>query len=201
MLPVVIYNHGGGCTGFQGVLTDDGFASAWITGNAQEEFLCYAVAPYRASANDDSLKVEDEMEAVKLIVDELVAVGKVDVNRIYMAGESMGCIFAMTFCNKYPGYLAAAVLMDGGSFDVVVDANLEESVKQSLDAPWSNENLAALAESGTAVTIVQGVGDTVSVPIRHATVYKKLLVLGMEDGSRWYGVLTPQMNSTSFSGV
>ena len=90
-LPLVFYNHGGGCTGYDGVLTDDCFASAWITGDAQEEFPCYVAAVYRNSVKNESLKLEDELDAMKKIADDLVKDGKVDPNRIYMAGESMVC--------------------------------------------------------------------------------------------------------------
>ena len=183
-LPVVIYNHGGGCTGYEGVLTDDCFASAWVTGDAQETFPCYVVAPYRASVNESDMKVEDELACVKAIIDGMIADGRVDADRVYMGGESMGCIFTMTFGNAYPGVLAAEILMDGGPFDVPADAALEDAVQKDLMSPWSDAELQTLAQSGTAVAVVQGVGDTLSIPIRLATVYRKLVALGMADGEK-----------------
>lgn len=182
VLPVVIYNHGGGCTGYEGVLKDDCFASAWITGDAQEEFSCYVIAPYRASLKDDTVNKTEEMEAVKAAIDQLVEAGKVDASRIYMGGESMGCMYTAQFANKYPSYLAAAILMDGGPMELSMDESLEDTVKKDLNSPYSDEELKALAESGTAVNIVQGVGDTLSIPIRLATVYEKLVGFGMEEG-------------------
>lgn len=178
-VPVVVYNHGGGCTGYEGVLTDDCFASAWITGNAQKEFPCYVIASYRASLKDAAVSQKTEMEALKAAIDRLVESGKVDGNRIYMCGESAGCMFTRAFGAAYPGYLAAEVLMSGGPMDIAEDAVLEEAMQKNLASPWSDKDLQTLAASGTAVAVVQGIGDTLSFPIRLATAYKKMEALGM----------------------
>ena len=178
-LPVVIYNHGGGCTGYPGVLMDDCFASAWITGDAQAEFPCYVIAPYRASLKDSSVSQEEDMAALKAAIDKLVDEGKVDGSRIYMCGESAGCMFTRTFGATYPGYLAAEVLMSGGPWDIDEGTPLEDAVQKNLSSPWSDEELQTLAASGSAVAIVQGLGDTLSIPIRLATAYKKMEALGI----------------------
>jgi len=45
---------------------------------------------------------------VKKIIDDMVASGLVDPNRIYASGFSMGAMFTNTLVNTYPGFFAAA---------------------------------------------------------------------------------------------
>ncbi len=182
-LPVVIYNHGGGSTGFDGVLTDDCFACAYASAESQKIFPCYVLVPYRASVSNPDVNAEEEMAAIKAAIDQLIESGKVDAERVYMGGESMGSIYSISFVNTYPDYLAAIVLMNGGPFEIAEGTSLEEAKALDLASPWSNAELKALAESKTAVMFVQALGDTLSVPIRYATVYTKLADYGMIPGS------------------
>ncbi len=177
-VPVVIYNHGGGCTGYEGVLTDDSFACAWALAENQQSIKCYVMAPYRASLKEGA-DGDEEMQAIKAAIDTLVTDGHADSNRIYMTGESMGSLYTWTFANTYPNYLAAIAVMNGGPMDIEKDATLEETVNRDLESPWSDGELKALANSQTSVMLIQGLGDIASVPIRYATVYAKLVNLGM----------------------
>ena len=120
----------------------------------------------------------------------------VDPNRVYMTGESAGAMATMTFANQYPGYLAAIVLLNGGPFDVSLDNTLEEATAMDLNAPYSDAELETFANSGTSVMFVQSLGDILSVPIRFATVYNKLLNLGMKPGDNlvWHSYTAEQYN-------
>lgn len=179
LLPIVIYHHGGGCTGYNGVLTDDCFACAWALKENQANIPCYVMAPYRASLRDSSVDPDEEREAIKAAIDTLVDAGKVDGNRIYMCGESMGSIYTVAFANAFPNYLAAIAIMNGGPLDIEKGTALEDAVKMDLASPWSDAELKTLADSDTAVMFIQGTGDIASIPIRYATVYTKLVGYGM----------------------
>ena len=197
LLPLVIYNHGGGNTGYEGVLTDDSFACAWAEEENQKSIPCYVMAPFRASVKDETVNKEEEMQAIKAAIDQLVADGKVDPNRIYMTGESMGSIYTVSFANAYPGYLAAIAVMNGGPFGIEEGTSLEDAVAMDLDSPWSDEELQTLADSQTAVMFIQALGDNVSIPIRYATVYTKLMNMGMTPDADlvWNSYTAEQFNS------
>ena len=50
-------------------------------------------------------------DAVKAVIDDLVASGAVDSNRIYVAGFSWGGAYTNTLLNAYPGFFAAGAPM------------------------------------------------------------------------------------------
>lgn len=197
LLPLVIYNHGGGNTGYEGVLTDDSFACAWAEEENQKSIPCYVMAPFRASVKDETVNTEEEMQAIKAAIDQLVADGKVDPNRIYMTGESMGSLYTVSFANAYPDYLAAIAIMNGGPFSIEEGTSLEDAVATDLESPWSDEELQTLADSQTAVMFIQALGDNVSIPIRYATVYTKLMNMGMTPDVDlvWNSYTAEQFNS------
>lgn len=185
-LPLVIYNHGGGCSGFDGVLTDDSFACAFAVEESQQAFPCHVMAPYRASGADGSIDADEEREAIKAAIDQLVSEGKVDAERIFMCGASQGSLYTMEFANIYPDYFAAIVLMNGGPMEIEEGTPLADAVEMDLASPWSNAELQALAASKTSVMFVQALGDTLSVPIRYAAAYTKLVDYGMTPGKNVY---------------
>ena len=178
LVPVVIYNHGGGCTGYEGVLEDDSFACFWALPESQNSIKCYVMAPYRGSLKEGD-DPDEEREAIKAAIDALITDGHADPDRIYMTGESMGSIYTVTFANAYPDYLAAIAVMNGGPLDIEKGTSLEDAVQMDLASPWSDAELQALADSQTAVMFIQGTGDIASIPIRYATVYTKLVNMGM----------------------
>lgn len=191
-LPIVIYNHGGGAASVDILLTNDSFATSWVLPEAQKEFPCYVLAPYRES----SPKGDDLNAAIKAIIDSLVAEGKVDSNRIYMAGESAGSIYTVTFANAYPGYLAGISLMNGGPMvEDIIDLETIDTLE--LDAPWDNDHLKTLAESGTSVLFVQGIGDILSTPDRFAAIYTKLQNYGMvsDENLKWISYTAEEYNA------
>lgn len=193
-LPIVIYNHGGGCSGADGVLSDDSFACTWAEATSQKKYPCYVLAPYRFLKQE--VNQDDLHAAIKAIIDGLVEEGKVDANRIYMTGESAGSIYTITFANAYPDYLTAIALMNGGSLMVTNEKTIDEWVETDLDSPWSDAELKVLADSRTSVMFIQGLGDILSTPDRFATIYKKLAAFGMDTVSdlKWVSYTASEFN-------
>ena len=174
-LPIVIFNSGGTGISISGDLYGANYAVSYAKEDAQKVMPCYVLYPQRTEGS-----VEEFCDAIKAEVDELVAAGKVDENKIYMCGESAGSLFTMNFCARYPGYNSAIVIFDGGgSYE---GTTLEETMKEDADSPFSDADTKTLAESGTKVMLVQSIGDTTSQPIKYATTYEKLVADGMKPG-------------------
>ncbi|MCG6568519.1 Ig-like domain-containing protein [Tessaracoccus sp. ZS01] len=103
-LPLVVYFHGGG----QG---NDNYTPArfsnggtvWANPENRTEFPAHVLVPRTAGFGGT------DVAAVKEVIDEWIAEGKVDPNRIYMTGYSMGSSSTWAFVRAYPEYVAAAV--------------------------------------------------------------------------------------------
>ena len=101
-LPLVVFFHGGG----QGndIYTPIRFSNGgtvWADPENQEKYPTHVLAPRNATT-------PESMHKVKGIIDQMVADGKVDPNRIYITGFSMGGGSTWTFLQTYPDVPAAA---------------------------------------------------------------------------------------------
>lgn len=114
-LPLFIYNHGGGRGGSSG----DYFAPMQTANGAAVLSKLQLENPGKYNAHiiatqnhsDNQSNNEALMEYVNKLVDE----GKVDPNRIYMSGFSMGSMYTAGFYTRNPEFLAAIVLLAGGN--------------------------------------------------------------------------------------
>lgn len=118
-LPLFIYNHGGGRGGpsgdyFAPVQTANGAA---VLSKRQLEnpgmYNAHIIATQNHSNN------QDNNEALMTYVEKLAAEGKVDLNRIYMSGFSMGSMYTIGFYNRNPEFLTAIVPLAGGTLPTV----------------------------------------------------------------------------------
>jgi len=101
-LPLVVFFHGGG----QGndIYTPIRFSNGgtvWANPENQEKYPTHVLAPRNATT-------EASMHKVKAVIDQMIADGKVDPNRIYITGFSMGGGSTWTFLRTYPELAAAA---------------------------------------------------------------------------------------------
>src|SRR5690625_3381989 len=101
-LPLVVFFHGGG----QGndIYTPIRFSNGgtvWANPENQDRYPSHVLAPRNATTPAD-------MHKVKGVIDEMIANGKVDPNRIYITGFSMGGGSTWTFLQTYPDLPAAA---------------------------------------------------------------------------------------------
>ncbi len=101
-LPLVIFNHGGG----QGndIYTPIRFSNGgtvWANPENQAKYPCHVLAPRNATTAQAAAKV-------KSLVETWIAEGKVDPNRIYITGFSMGGGATWTFLQNFPEFPAAA---------------------------------------------------------------------------------------------
>jgi pimeloyl-ACP methyl ester carboxylesterase len=101
-LPLVVFFHGGG----QGndVYTPIRFSNGgtvWANPEIQAKYPSHVLAPRNATT-------PESMHKVKAIIDEMIAEGKVDPNRVYITGFSMGGGSTWTFLRTFPDFAAAA---------------------------------------------------------------------------------------------
>ena len=102
-LPLVVYFHGGGQGGdnYNPARFSNG-GTVWAEPENQAEFPAHVLVPRTPGFQTD-------VAAVKGVIDGWIAEGKVDPNRIYMTGYSMGSSSTWAFVSAYPEYVAAAV--------------------------------------------------------------------------------------------
>ncbi|WP_157272695.1 cohesin domain-containing protein [Paenibacillus daejeonensis] len=101
-LPLVVFFHGGG----QGndIYTPIRFSNGgtvWANPENQEKYPTHVLAPRNATT-------VESMHKVKAVIDKMIKEGKVDPNRIYITGFSMGGGSTWTFLRTYPELAAAA---------------------------------------------------------------------------------------------
>lgn len=114
-LPLFIYNHGGGRGGPAG----DRFAPVQTANGAAvlSKLQLQHPGKYNAHiiATQNHVNSQENNEALIGYVERLVAEGKVDPNRIYMSGFSMGSMYTIGFYTRNPEFLAAIVPLAGGA--------------------------------------------------------------------------------------
>ena len=101
-LPLVVFFHGGG----QGndIYTPIRFSNGgtvWANPENQAKYPTHVLAPRNATTPED-------MHKVKAVIDKWIEEGKVDPNRIYVTGFSMGGWSNWTFLQQFPDLPAAA---------------------------------------------------------------------------------------------
>ena len=101
-LPIVVFFHGGG----QGndIYTPIRFSNGgtvWANPENQEKYPTHVLAPRNATTTES-------MHKVKAVIDAWIEEGKVDPNRVYITGFSMGGGSTWTFLRTFPDYAAAA---------------------------------------------------------------------------------------------
>jgi len=115
-LPLVLYFHGGG----QGNDNDchvkfmNG-ATTWAYPTNQAKYPCHIVAPV-------DVTTKPKMDSMVSLITQWIAEGKVDPDRIYVTGYSMGGSSTWDFIRYYPNLAAAAVPICVGGLKSVAEA-------------------------------------------------------------------------------
>jgi predicted peptidase len=134
-LPLFIYNHGGGRGGSSG----DYFAPMQTANGAAVLSKLQLENPGKYNAHIIATQNHSDNQAnnaaLMAYVKNLAAEGKVDLNRIYMSGFSMGSMYTAGFFNRNPEFLAAIVLESGGDLPTV--AQLTANPEYTKTAVWA----------------------------------------------------------------
>lgn len=108
-LPVVIWMHGRGDNGLQ--LRSARNATMFAETESQEENPCYVFAPQSDESATAIKWTDNELENTVAVLEQLIEEGKVDPNRVYLTGHSMGGQGAWNLLRKAPDMFAAAIIM------------------------------------------------------------------------------------------
>lgn len=158
VLPIVIWMHGRGDNGLQ--LRSARNATMFAEDESQKENPCYVFAPQSDESVTAVRWTDNELENIIDVLEQLIEEGKVDSNRVYLTGHSMGGQGAWNLLRKAPDMFAAAITM----------APRIISEKVELD------DLAALND--LPVWFFHATNDTVNLVSGSKDRYNKLLEVG-----------------------
>ncbi|SHN23959.1 LPXTG cell wall anchor domain-containing protein [Gracilibacillus kekensis] len=135
-LPLFIYNHGGGRGGPSG----DYFAPMQTANGAAVLSKRQLENPGKYNAHiiatQNHSNDQDNNEALMAYVEKLAEEGKVDPNRIYMSGFSMGSMYTAGFYNRNPEFLAAIVPLAGGNLPT--EEQINENPEYTKTSIWAH---------------------------------------------------------------
>ncbi|OOF56346.1 prolyl oligopeptidase family serine peptidase [Rodentibacter myodis] len=115
-LPLVLFMHDAGATSDQTEVTlFQGLgAVVWAAPAEQAKRPCYVLAPqYNEIIADDDWRTSDMLDTTIHLVQKLIQEEKIDPTRIYVTGQSGGCMLATAMNVKYPDFFAASYLVAG----------------------------------------------------------------------------------------
>lgn len=99
-------------------------ATIWATAEEQAKHPCFVLAPkFDLQVVNDNNEYTDDIAAVANLVSYMPEQYSIDTTRIYLTGQSMGCMSALVLNAKYP-QLFAATLYVAGQWDPSILAPL-----------------------------------------------------------------------------
>jgi hypothetical protein len=84
--------------------------TAWVKPENQAARPAYVLVPQSSHTGWH----ESDLENLKAVIDKLCAENKIDRNRIYLTGDSMGGMGTLDMLQRHPGFFAAAITAPGG---------------------------------------------------------------------------------------
>lgn len=151
--PLIVWFHGGGESGYKGVLYNNESqlkanrgAVCFTTAEAQEIFGgAYVLAPQTPNEWSDSL------DDAKSLIDEIIKNNNIDTNRIYAYGCSAGGYMTLDMVVKNPDFFAAAV----ATCPAIDQANINRYGEGRI---ITDEEL--LSTKNTPIWVIQAKNDT-----------------------------------------
>lgn len=154
-LPLVLWNHGAGETyNSAGGANNEGsqiFANKGGVGWVQDQYPCYVVAPQRGNGTGYS------RGNVISYINQLIAEGKVDGNRVYVAGCSMGGAETYSYMREFPSYFAAAMPICPASAVTVAQAEIMKDIPMWL-VQSADDTTVRATQTRTSVQRLQEAG-------------------------------------------
>ena len=114
--PLVVFLHDASCAGQEDTYTlRQGLgAVVWATPEEQAKHPCIVVAPqFDEVVVDDDYHQTSAAESTADLIRDLLARYPVDTARVYITGQSMGCMMTYLLMSKYPSLFAAGYLVAG----------------------------------------------------------------------------------------
>ena len=99
----------------------------WATESEQEKHPSFVLVPaFTGTVTDDNWNTSDEIETAVKLIASLQEEYKIDANRIYTTGQSMGCMTSLYLNSVYPDLFAASLFVSG-QWDISVLSSLEDA--------------------------------------------------------------------------
>lgn len=114
--PLVIFLHDASCSGQEDTYTlRQGLgATVWAEPEEQAKHPCFVAAPqFDEVVVDDNYNQTQALEATARLIERLVATLPVDTARIYITGQSMGCMMTYALMSRHPQLFTAGLLVAG----------------------------------------------------------------------------------------
>lgn len=160
-LPLVLFMHDAGATSDQTEVTllQGLGAVIWADPSEQAKRPCYVLAPqYNEIIADDDWRTSDLLETTLQLVKKLIKEEKIDPKRIYVTGQSGGCMLATAMNVKHPDFFTASYLV-AGKWDPEVVTPLAKnkiwfmaSVDDAGAFPSFNAITERLAQAGAKIS-------------------------------------------------
>lgn len=114
--PLVIFLHDASCAGQEDTYTlRQGLgAVVWATPEEQAKHPCFVVAPqFDEVVVDDNYNKTASAETTADLVKALIAKYPIDTTRVYITGQSMGCMMTYLLMSTHPSLFTAGYLLAG----------------------------------------------------------------------------------------
>jgi predicted peptidase len=162
--PLVVFIHDSSVTGNNttATLTQGYGAVIWALEKEQKKHECFILAPQfeKTIANDNFELAPEGLETINLL--NLIVNGyNIDKDRLYITGQSMGCMTAMALNIKYQNLFAASIYV-AGQWD---SQNMQEFVNDNIFYLVSEGDEKASPGMQTMETFLKKEGAQISYAI------------------------------------
>lgn len=128
VLPLVIYipdSSAVGSSAAQIVARYYG-GDSFVTDAQQAAHPCYVIVPaFTETVTQDDWTTSDQINTLVKLIDDFTASHAVDTNRLYITGQSMGCMTSLYLNSIYPDKFAATLYVSG-QWDINVLQGMEK---------------------------------------------------------------------------
>jgi predicted peptidase len=157
-VPLLVYLHGSGARGFDNVRQLRSVPNVLCDGFLADAFPCAVLAPQCPEELNWSSHIDsdvDMVDAVLRMIDDVLKDTRLDPQRVYLAGFSMGGYGAWALAARAPGRFAAVVPIAGGGdpswAQQLIDAPVwavHGAEDQVVPVGQSQSMIAAIREAG-----------------------------------------------------
>ncbi len=126
-LPMVIYipDASGAGKSAKEIVTQYYGASVWASDEEQQKHPSFVLVPaFSGVVTDDDWNTSKQIDVAVKLIKQLCKDYSIDENRLYITGQSMGCMTSLYLNSKYPNMFAASLFV-GGQWDISVLKTLE----------------------------------------------------------------------------
>lgn len=169
--PLLTFIHDAGscsddvCTGLlQGV-----GGTVWAAEEFQKEHPCFVLVPqYPHAIVDDNWNTTWEVEATNALIDAVCTAHPVDADRLYLTGQSMGCMTSCRLMALHPKKWAGAYLVAGqwepSQMEDVTEVPIWYLVSDGDEKAFPGMNAIAQVWENKGIAIIRGSFDVLDGP-------------------------------------